>query len=119
MSDDPFAPLDALAQPMLGRALTDANRLAIARALAAQPLGSSPVVVPDYLPLAEADPKCWWQSRTILGAAAVVLSQVLALVGAHLDAPQVLGILTDVVGLVGGIVAIRGRLRAAQPIARR
>lgn len=76
-----------------------------------------PVAVPAALPIAQADPKPFWTSHTIVAAGAVIVSQLTALAGYHLDAPQALDIATNVVGLAGGIWAIWGRTRAAQPIA--
>jgi len=73
---------------------------------------------PSYLPINGADPKPWWQSTTVLGSLAVVLSQAAGLAGIHLDAGQLLEIGTSLVGLAGGLVAIWGRVRAAQPIRR-
>lgn len=68
------------------------------------------------LPMALADAKPWWTSRTILAALAVVLSQLLALVGLAVDAPTLVDLLSALVGTVGGAVAIWGRLKAVQPI---
>jgi len=73
---------------------------------------------PSYLPITGADPKPWWQSTTVLGSLAVVLSQAAGLAGIPLDAGQLLEIGTSLVGLAGGLVAIWGRVRAAQPIRR-
>lgn len=72
----------------------------------------------DALDLLNQPGKPWWQSTTILGAAAAVLSQAVALAGYQLDASQTLGILTDLVGLAGGALAIVGRVRAVRPIVR-
>lgn len=62
------------------------------------------------------DPKPWWQSATIWGALAVVASQGAALVGYQLDAAQVSGLLTDLMGLAGGVLALWGRARAVRPV---
>lgn len=62
------------------------------------------------------DPKPWWQSATIWGSLAVVLSQGAALIGYQLDATQLSGVLTDLMGLVGGLLALWGRARAVRPV---
>lgn len=72
--------------------------------------------IPIALPISEADPKPWWQSRAIWGALAVIISQVLAMVGVSLDAPAITEILFQAAGLVGGILALVGRIGAQQPI---
>ncbi len=77
---------------------------------AAQPL-------PTQLPLVGADPKPWWASQTIIASGVVVMSQLAALIGYQVDAPQLLDVVTSVVAAAGGLWAIWGRVRAAQPIA--
>ena len=72
----------------------------------------------EHLPMAEADPKPWWQSTTILGSAAVVVSQVAGLAGVEIDDAVALQVITSLAGLAGGLVAIWGRVRAVQPIRR-
>lgn len=62
------------------------------------------------------DPKPWWQSSTMWGALAVIASQGAALIGYQLDVAQLNGLLTDSVGLVGGLVAIWGRAKAVRPV---
>ena len=71
------------------------------------------------LPITEADPKPWYQSRGVLGALAVIVSQLLAALGMHLDAPALAEVLFQLSGLAGGILALIGRLHAQQPIAAR
>lgn len=63
-------------------------------------------------------PKPWWRSTTILGAAAVLLSQAAALAGYSLDAGQLVDLGTSLVGFIGGAAALWGRLHAVQPIGR-
>lgn len=72
--------------------------------------------ITDYPLIPAADPKPWWASKTILGGAAVVLSQAASLLGYQLDAELAVEIATSVVGLAGGVLAIWGRLTAVQPI---
>lgn len=74
--------------------------------------------LPAYLPLAEADPKPWWQSTTVIGGAAVLVSQLASLIGYQVDASLTLEVITSLVGLAGGVVAIWGRIHAVQPIRR-
>ncbi len=73
---------------------------------------------PNQLLMSEADPKPWWQSTTILASTAVVVSQAVGLVGIDLDHGLVLNLITSLAGVVGGLMAIWGRVRAAQPIRR-
>lgn len=74
---------------------------------------------PDFtIPMSMADAKPWWQSATIISALTVVVSQAAALVGYTLDAGQLYDIATNAVGLVAGVIAILGRVRAIQPIGR-
>lgn len=69
------------------------------------------------LPIPLADPKPWYASRTIIGSLMVLVSQTAALAGWDLDAPALTEIALQAVALVGGVVALWGRLRAEQPIA--
>lgn len=68
------------------------------------------------LPIRDADPKPWYASRGVLGALAVILSQCAALIGVHLDAPALTELAMQAVGLIGGILALIGRIGAEQPI---
>jgi len=65
------------------------------------------------------EPKPWWRSTTIVGALTVLVSQGAALAGYSLDAGALLELGTNLVGLIGGALALWGRLRATAPIARR
>lgn len=71
---------------------------------------------PITLDLAEADPKPWYRSRTILGALMVVASQAAALAGIPLDPGALTELATTAVSLLGGVLAIYGRIKAEQPV---
>jgi peptidoglycan/LPS O-acetylase OafA/YrhL len=73
--------------------------------------------IPAHLPIAQADPKPWWRSRTILAALAIVTAQALALLGISVDAGQLTEILLAAGTAIAGLIAIWGRARAEQPIA--
>lgn len=60
--------------------------------------------------------KPWYQSKTILGGAAVLISQAVAVIGYQLDGSVALEIVTNLVSIAGGAMAIVGRVRAVQPI---
>lgn len=70
------------------------------------------------LPLAEADPKPWWQSRGVIGSLAVIVTQITAAVGVQMDASALTEILLQIAGLAAGVLALIGRIHAQQPIAR-
>lgn len=61
-------------------------------------------------------PKPWWQSRTILGAAAVLLAQAANALGLDVDEGHITEALTALVSAAGALLAIVGRVRARQPI---
>jgi hypothetical protein len=68
------------------------------------------------LPIELADPKPWYHSRGVIGAVAVIAAQTAAVFGLSLDAGQITEIVLQAVTLIGGLVALWGRLRAEQPI---
>lgn len=72
---------------------------------------------PAYLPIPEADPKPWYHSRGIVGSLMVIVAQAGAVAGLNLDAGLLTEIAMQAVALVGGVLALIGRLRAEQPIA--
>lgn len=68
------------------------------------------------LPIDLADPKPWYTSRGVVGAVAVIAAQTATVFGLSLDAGQITEIALQAVTLIGGVVALWGRLRAEQPI---
>lgn len=62
--------------------------------------------------------KPWWQSRTIIGAVAAILSAVLGLVlrSDVASSEDIAAILTAAGTVVGGVLAIYGRIKAEKPI---
>ena len=77
---------------------------------------TDPITAPTYLPIAGADPKPWWQSRRVLGSLAVIVAQGLAFAGLQVDAGLLTEMALQAVSLVGGAVALFGRIKASQPI---
>ena len=73
--------------------------------------------VPQALPIPEADPKAWYQSRGIVGALIVMLAQLGAGFGYTVDAGMLTELAMQAITLVGGLLAFVGRLRAAQRVA--
>ena len=62
----------------------------------------------------------WWQSKTILGSVVAVLSGVGAIVGLNLDASlqsQLVDLIIGAGSVIGGVVAIYGRVTAKKTIA--
>lgn len=74
--------------------------------------------VPAALPILEADPKPWWQSRGVVGALLVIVSQVGAACGVQLDAGALTELAMQALGLLGAVLAMVGRIKAQQPIGR-
>lgn len=88
-------------------------------AIRATPARSDPAPDADFppLPLDGADPKPWYLSRGVIGALMVIIAQGAALFGVSLDASLLTEIALQALTLIGGLVALWGRLRAEQPIA--
>jgi len=70
---------------------------------------------PD-LPIYEADPKPWYMSTTIRGGIASILSGLAGVILALSGLAPLETLVTSITAIGGGIEAIRGRLRAEQPI---
>ena len=64
-------------------------------------------------------PKPWWQSRTIIGSLIVVVSAIVALFGFQLDAEIATDYVMEAIALVGGLIALYGRIAANRPISTR
>ncbi|WP_375588895.1 hypothetical protein ABWH89_18110 [Hoeflea alexandrii] len=65
------------------------------------------------------DIKPWWQSKTLWGAFVAIASSALGLTGFELgetDREALTGLLTSFGAVVGGIIAIVGRLKAKSRI---
>ncbi|MCZ4288021.1 hypothetical protein [Hoeflea alexandrii] len=65
------------------------------------------------------DMKPWWQSKTLWGAIVAIASSVFGLAGLELgdaDAETLTGLLTSLGVVLGGIIAIVGRLKAKSRI---
>lgn len=63
--------------------------------------------------------KKWYKSRTIWGALVAVAAIGLRRVGVELGAEeqaQIVGTVCDIVGCVGGAIAIQGRTRATESL---
>lgn len=84
-------------------------------------MSNTPLAVPDALPIDQADPKPWWRSRGVVGAAVVVLASVVRLAAPSLeiDTQALTDAILDLLTLAGGALAWWGRVRASQPIRRR
>jgi uncharacterized membrane protein len=54
--------------------------------------------------------KPWWQSRVIIGAFLVLVSQVAKLAGFEIDSEALLPIVLELMALVGGALALWGRV---------
>jgi hypothetical protein len=62
------------------------------------------------------DEKNWYQSKTIWGAIAVIISSISQMAGVSLDAGQLTEATMSLVSLVGGVVAYVGRVKATHLI---
>lgn len=62
--------------------------------------------------------KAWWQSRTIIGAVIVILAQLLQGSGFEISAddPALTDLVAAIVSIIGGVLAILGRIRANRPV---
>lgn len=80
------------------------------------PIPSARVVVE---PMPPEDTKRWWESKGVLGAIIVVVSIVAGQLGYQV-APEDQGALTDqvfdMVGIVGALIALIGRLAATKQV---
>ena len=61
--------------------------------------------------------KRWWQSRTIWGGLVASGAGIVGSLGYTLDVPLTTDLMTGIAGLLGGVLAIVGRIRANSPIA--
>lgn len=71
------------------------------------------------LPIHEADPKPWYLSRGVVGALMVIVAQVASAAGFYLDASAATDLVLQLATVIGGVLALIGRLHAQQPIAGR
>lgn len=71
------------------------------------------------LPMIDADPKPWYRSRGVIGSLATVVATLAGLFGVSLDAGTLTELVLQATALGGGLLALRGRIKAAQPIAAR
>lgn len=63
--------------------------------------------------------KAWWASKTIWGGLITLLSVVLSVLGYQMtteDQEILVGAITAIMGGVGGLLAIWGRVKASKPI---
>jgi len=74
---------------------------------------------PGYDPFSAPAEKPWWQSRTVLGALVVLLASGLRLAGVDVDQQALTSLVLDAVSLLGGALALWGRIAASRPIRRR
>lgn len=65
---------------------------------------------------AAAEPKPWWQSRALIGAAIVVLAQAARLLDIEVDTQATTDAVTSAITLIGAAMAWWGRVRATQPV---
>jgi len=68
--------------------------------------------------MSNTDTKTWWQSKTVLGALAVLLALVIRAAAPEADVGEddVLGALTHLMEAVGAILALYGRVTASKKI---
>jgi hypothetical protein len=62
--------------------------------------------------------KAWWESRTIVGSAIVIVSTLAGLAGWSVDSGVTTDIVLQVAAIIGGALAIYGRVKAERPIRR-
>lgn len=63
--------------------------------------------------------KAWFESKTIWGGLVTLLSVVLSVLGYQLtseDQEMLVAVITAVMGSIGGLLAIWGRVKASKPI---
>lgn len=68
--------------------------------------------------MSETETKPWYQSRTIIGAAVVVVAQVGKLFGWTLGTEDADALVNDLLTFLGAALAIYGRVKAAKPISK-
>lgn len=68
--------------------------------------------------MSDSEAKAWWQSRTIIGAAAVFLGMGLRASGVDLLNEELTAILTILLEAGGATLAVVGRVKARQSIKR-
>lgn len=73
--------------------------------------------VPPMLAIAEADPKPWYRSQTMLSGMAAILSGLAGVVLALIGQAPVDTLVPSIATVLSGIGVLRGRVRAQQPIA--
>lgn len=79
---------------------------------------AAPGQIPEYLPLAEADPKPWSESRGVLFALLAAWCQVLLLLSLAAGFSTASLATLAAISLLCALAAAWGRVRAQQPIAR-
>ena len=57
-----------------------------------------------------------WLSRGVVGSVVVIASMLAGIYGWHVDSDRTTDIIMQAVGLIGGIIALYGRIKAEQPI---
>jgi uncharacterized membrane protein len=62
------------------------------------------------------DPKPWYASRGVIGGLVVVVAQVAQAIGYQVDADALTDLVLQGVALVGGLLALVGRVQATRPI---
>ncbi len=68
--------------------------------------------------MSDQDAKAWWQSRTIIGVAVMLLAQVLKLLKVDIVNEELTQIVTISMDAIGGFLAIYGRVKARKAIKR-
>ena len=63
--------------------------------------------------------KPWYQSRSVWGGLAAVAAALGTLFGLDIDTPALTEILLALGGVIGGAVAVYGRVKAERPIRRK
>ncbi|WP_295582246.1 hypothetical protein [uncultured Lamprocystis sp.] len=77
-----------------------------------------PPPLPPALPFDPFEPKRWYESRGVIGGLMVVLAQLAQVIGYQVDAAALTDLVLQGVALVGGLLALVGRVQATQPIGR-
>ena len=60
--------------------------------------------------------KPWWQSKGVVGGFIAAAAPVVALFGVDVDVEQTTQIARQCAGLVGGVLAVYGRVKADSPV---
>lgn len=70
----------------------------------------------EYMWLDLAIEKPWWQSRTMWGGVVAAGAGIAGALGYYVDVAVTTELATSVAGIVGGLLAIVGRISATRPI---